>query len=110
MFKRTRYQQGCLTREKRKTGTDVWIFRWREANASGKTVNRKAVVGSMEQYPTDAAAQKAVEVLRIEINRESPRAVLKPTTLGQLVGHYELKELPEDLTTAKVPKAHSTAV
>jgi integrase len=110
MFKRIRYQQGCLTREKRNSGPDVWIFRWREVNASGKRVNRKIVLGTVEQFSTQAAAERAVAALRIEINKESAGGVLKPITFGELVAHYLEKELPEDSSLAKVPKAHSTAV
>src|SRR4051794_12573052 len=96
MFKRIRYQQGCLTREKRNSGPNVWIFRWREVNASGKRVNRKVVLGTVEQFPTRAAAQRAVAALRIEINKESPSGALKPITFGELVAHYLDMELPED--------------
>lgn len=47
MFKRTTYQNGHLSREGRKTGPDVWIFRWRETASDGRRVNRKVVVGSV---------------------------------------------------------------
>ena len=30
MSRRTRYQQGSVQREKRRSGPDVWVFRWRE--------------------------------------------------------------------------------
>src|SRR5271157_880081 len=86
MFKRTRYQTGCLTSEKRKAGPDAWIFRWRD----GQNANRKMVVGTFQQYRTKAAAMKAVETKRIEINKESWR----PTTVQQLTVHYEQTELP----------------
>jgi integrase len=85
MFKRTRYQAGCLTSEKRKAGPDVWIFRWRD----GHKANRKMVVGTFQRYRTKAAAMKAVEVKRIEINKES----WHPTTVQQLTEHYEQTEL-----------------
>lgn len=110
MFKRTRYQQGCLTIEERKRGPDVWIFRWRQTKADGRKVNRKVVVGTAQQYRTQAEAQREVEALRVEINIETPRGVFDPITFGQLVAHYLMKELPDDPSTAKVPKAHSTAV
>ena len=50
MFKRMRYQQGCVARERRSNGPDVWIFRWRELDADGQRINRKVVVGTVEQY------------------------------------------------------------
>src|SRR6185312_10577047 len=71
MFTRIRYQHGCIAREARKAGPDVWIFRWREVNVEGRKVNRKAVVGTVEQYRTESVAQKAVDALRININQET---------------------------------------
>jgi len=62
-FTRQRYQSGSLTKEKRKAGPAVWIFRWRENTPDGR-VNRKVVVGTVEQSPTKTAARKAAEPLR----------------------------------------------
>jgi len=95
MFKRMRYQQGCVARERRSNGPDVWIFRWRELNPSGQRINRKVVVGTVEQYAVRAAAQKAVDALRIHVNKETPRSVLQPLTCEQLISHYVERELPE---------------
>jgi integrase len=96
MFKRMRYQQGCVAREERRRGPDVWVFRWRELNANGQRTNRKVVVGTVEQYRGRAAAQKAVDALRIHINKETPRSALEPLTCEQLVKHYVERELSED--------------
>lgn len=104
MFKRIRYQQGCVARERRSNGPDVWIFRWRELNPNGQKTNRKIVVGTVEQYPVRAAAQKAVDALRIHINKETPRAALQPLTCEQLITHYVERELSEGNHT----KAHSS--
>jgi integrase len=103
MFKRTTYQNGHLSREGRKTGPDVWIFRWRETASDGRRVNRKSVVGSVNQYKTEAAANKAVAALRIDINNETPQTV-RPIAVEQLVAHYVEKELSEDGSK----KAYST--
>lgn len=48
-FTRQRYQYGSLTKEKRKAGPAVWIFRWRENTPDGR-VNRKVVVGTVKQF------------------------------------------------------------
>jgi len=104
MFKRMRYQQGCVARERRSNGPDVWIFRWRELNPNGQKTNRKVVIGTVEQYPVRAAAQKAVDAVRIHVNKETPRAALQPLTCEQLIAHYAEKELSESNRT----KAHST--
>jgi integrase len=93
---RAHYQNGSLTREERKKGPDVWVFRWREETPAGR-VKPKVVVGTVERYPTKAAAQKAVEALRININQNT----WMPSTLEQLVTHYRETELPK--------KAYSTS-
>lgn len=49
-----RYQDGCLYREKRKAGPDVWVFRFRDGQ-----INRKEQVGTVDQFPTRKAAMKA---------------------------------------------------
>lgn len=107
MFKRMRYQDGCISREKRKTGPAVWIYRWRETAADGQRVNRKVVVGTVEQYRTESEAWKSVEALRTDINRETPHAALSSMTVEQLVAHYLTKEVRED---EECNKAHSTRV
>ncbi len=94
-FTRARYQQGSLIREERKVGPDVWIFRWREQTPEGR-VKRKVVLGTVEQFRSKGAAQKAAEAFRATINQET----WVPSTVEQLVTHYRERELPS--------KAHST--
>jgi hypothetical protein len=69
MSRRTRYQQGSVQREKRQSGPDVWIFRWREAGPDGSGKQRKAIVGTVESLATEAAALKAAHALRIDANQ-----------------------------------------
>ncbi len=95
-FTRQRYQSGSLTKEKRKAGPAVWIFRWRE-NTPDSRVNRKVVVGTVEQFPTKTAARKAAEPLHTNAIADNPAV---PVTVTQLVKHYSDNELPS--------KAHST--
>jgi len=105
MTRRTRYQQGSVQRSKRNKGPDVWIFRWREIGPDGKSVQRKAVIGTIITLPSEAAALKAANALRIDANQQTPRAVSRPSTIADLIGHYRLKELTED---EQGRKAHST--
>jgi integrase len=93
-FTRKRYQRGCLYRERRHAGPDVWVFRFRD----GQT-NRKEQVGTVEQFPTRKAAMKGCELLRANINREAR----SPRNVAELVTHYTDKELSADGN-----KAHST--
>lgn len=96
MFKRARYQRGCISREGRCNGPDVWIYRWRETQPNGQRTNRKVVVGTVEEYSTKSEAQKAADALRIQVNKDSPRSVLYTVTCEQLIAHYLERELAED--------------
>jgi len=93
MSRRTRYQQGSVQREKRQSGPDVWIFRWREAGPDGIGKQRKAIVGTVESLATEAAALKAAHALRIDANQQTPLAEGGPKTIAELIAHYRLKEL-----------------
>ena len=93
-FARRRYQSGCLYREERKGGPDVWVFRYRDGQA-----NRKEIIGTLEQFPTKSAARKVCESLRVQINNGASR----PRTVADLIAHYTEKELSENSN-----KAHST--
>ena len=52
MSRRTRYQQGSVQREKRQSGSDVWVFRWWESTFDGTSKRRKAIVGTIQAFPT----------------------------------------------------------
>ena len=100
---RTRFQHGSLTTEERKNGPDVWVYRWRES-----TTRRKRIIGTKAQLPTQTAAMKAVNGLRMDINL-SANSVL-PVTVNQLIEHYKLVELadskPKTALTRKVYTHH----
>lgn len=87
-MQRTRYQNGCLVREKRKSGPAVWIFRYRDA----QNVHRKHIVGTVEEYKTKADAKRATEQLRVNLNINNPD--WRPVTVAELVEHYITKEFP----------------
>ena len=93
MSRRTRYQQGSVQREKRKSGSDVWVFRWWESTADGGTKRRKAIVGTVQALPNETSALKAAKALRIDANQQTPLADRGPSTIAELVAHYRLKEL-----------------
>jgi len=63
-----RHQRGHLRCTKRKNGPSAWEFLWRENDASGKRLRRTAVIGTVEQYPTEDLALAAVNGLRVSIN------------------------------------------
>ena len=70
MFQRARYQFGYLRRKPRKRKPDVWVW---ERNATGLDGRRKretVIIGTIEQYPTEAQAWRAAESFRIAVNSE----------------------------------------
>jgi hypothetical protein len=104
-LRRARYQEGCLTRSKRKSG-DAWEFRFRERLPDGTRRMRCMVVGPVARYRTRTAALHQIEVLRANVNRElvDPQSPVL-TTFKLLVEHYRLKEMRMDSHTKK---AYST--
>jgi hypothetical protein len=69
---RTRYQHGNLQLDKRRSGPDVWVYRWREYGPAGKVNRRGEMIGTLEQYPTKADALRACEHLQLTANSENP--------------------------------------
>jgi hypothetical protein len=62
----------------------------------GNRKRRSLVVGSVEQYPNEASAKRAVASLLVNINAESPRFSLEAVSVQTLVEHYREKELGKD--------------
>ena len=46
-------QRGCMQRNSRKEGPDVWQFRWSQTRVDGKRLYHKKIVGTVEQYPDE---------------------------------------------------------
>lgn len=102
MFGRTRYQQGSLTLEERRRGPAVWVYRWWEKDTQGRSVRRKAQLGSLEEYPNQSNAQAAADAIRLTINDRTLRQQLKELTIATLVQHYREHEMP-DIFSKKRP-------
>jgi hypothetical protein len=77
----SRYQEGSFERVKRAKGPDVWVYRWRKLQPDGRRLQRKKIIGNIEQFRTESAAKKAVENLRAEINARHD--VVGKTTIEQ---------------------------
>jgi integrase len=87
----SRLQQGSLLKLKRKSGPDVWVFRWYE-ETDGTRTYRKRTLGSVVRYPHLRDAEKAADALRNTINSE----FAVPETVSELVTHYRKHELTEE--------------
>lgn len=74
-----RHQRGHLRCTTRKNGPAVWEFLWRENDPTGRRLRRTAVIGTVEQYPSEDLALSAVNGLRVIINeacRQRSRSIL----------------------------------
>jgi hypothetical protein len=66
---------------------------WRENDDSGKRLRRTAVIGTVEQYPTEDLALAAVNGLRVSINEVCNRQRSRVILVGDLIDHYKQTEL-----------------
>jgi integrase len=71
-------QRGCMQRNNRNEGLDVWQFRWSETSLDGKRLYPKKTIGTVEQYPDENAARDAVIGLVSQNN--DPRSTNSGTT------------------------------
>jgi integrase len=58
----------------------------------------RIVVGTVEQFKTEADARKIVEGIVFEINSDDPRLRTRVLTMSQLIEHYRRRELSVDNT------------
>lgn len=94
-MKRIRYQQGTLRLEERSNGNRVWEYRWYETQIDGTRRRRSAMIGTFQEFPSEAAAQKAVAALRANVNAETPRTRIDAISFHTLSEHYREKEMCE---------------
>lgn len=97
-------QRGCLKRNSRKRGSDVWQFRWSENSPDGKRVYHKKIIGTVDQYPDESAARTAVVGLVSEINAEPRRTNSSTMTVAELCDHFEQRELGKE----NIWRSHAT--
>jgi integrase len=93
-MRHTRYQQGSLKLAERKKGK-VWEFRWRDVQLDGSIRRRNIVIGTLDEYPNESAAQAAVDALRLSINQQTPHQLRNAVKVEALVRHYREHELPD---------------
>ena len=99
-------QHGCMQRNSRKEGPDVWQFRWSETRLDGKRLYRKKIVGSVEQYPD--AARRSVVGLVSELNTDGRATNYGTMTVAQLCDHFEQRELAKETLGAVTRPRKST--
>ena len=82
-----RYQHGYLRCVPRKTGPSHWEFLWRE-NVGGRRVRRTAVIGSIDEYPTEESVQAALNGFRVRLNENRNRQGQQVILVADLADHY----------------------
>jgi integrase len=98
-FKRTTYQFGGVEKKRRKHGSDVWVYRFRQPQPDGPVQHRSRVIGTVEQYPTKKLAKKAAEVFRLAANPDNPAQ--HGVSWGALIDRYIAEELPPRKSTSR---------
>ncbi len=86
-------QQGSVIREHRKTGPDVWCFRWWESGPSGNRIHRRVVLGTAEQLRDISSARLMTTGLVRQINASDIRFARTSLTMRQLADHFHQCEL-----------------
>lgn len=71
-------QQGSIIKAERKSGLDVWEFRWREPGPDGKRKHRRMVIGRIDQFVDESAARGRIAALHLDINFCDARLKGKP--------------------------------
>ena len=89
-------QQGSIIKAERKSGLDVWEFRWREPGPDGKRKHRRMVIGRIDQFVDESAARGKIAGLHLDINFWDARLKGKPLTIAELAEHYRQRELKPD--------------
>jgi len=103
---RVRYQRGYLRLGQRKKEPNRWEFLWWDSEPTGALVPRKAIIGTVQQYPNLENAWQAGNGLRASINETRNRQREQTITVADLVDHY----IATELTCAQVDggKSHAT--
>jgi len=94
-FTRERFQNGSLRRVPRKTGPDVWEFRFRDHTKPGLPM-RQMTLSTLE-YPTETAARRALQEELLRINGSeafiAQRSPTFGTVLDKFIADERLKEI-----------------
>ncbi len=99
-LKRERFKAGSLTREERKNGPAVWVFRWMDGRK-----RRKQILGTVKELNKTQAQKKAESYRQLGNTPQYERG--SDLTVTELVDHYKERELgPESGKALKPRKAY----
>jgi integrase len=89
-FTRERFQNGSLRRVPRKTGPDVWEFRFRDHSKPGLPMRQKTL--STLQYPTETTARRALQAQLLGINGNESYIAQRSPTFGTVLDKFIAEE------------------
>jgi integrase len=89
-FSRERFQNGSLRRVGRKTGPDVWEFRFRDHSKPGLPMRQMTL--STLQYPTETAARRALQAQLLGINGNESYIAQRSPTFGIVLDKFIVEE------------------
>jgi len=89
-------QRGSIIHAERRSGPDVWEFRWREPGPDGRRKHRRMVIGRIDQLVDESGARERIAGLHLDINFWDARLKGKPLTIAELADHYRQRELKPD--------------
>lgn len=87
------YQQGSLERRARAKGPDVWLYRFRQQGRY-----RGQIIGTVEEFPTEAAAWRECDSIRRTINGASQ---IPSRLFSEVIKQYALTEMSQRFSTKK---------
>lgn len=99
-FARQRYQQGSLRKIPRKSGADVWEYRFRNHVEVGSPLGQ--ITLSTLEYPTEAKARIAVQE-RV-LNMKGPQAfkARNNPTFGLVIDRFIKEERLEEIVAGRL--------
>jgi len=89
-FTRERYQQGSLRKVMRKSGTEVWEYRFRSKSEQGNP--QRQITLSTTQYPTEKKAHVALQAQLLKINGAETFKAHNEPTLGVVIDRFIQEE------------------
>src|ERR1035438_2840824 len=94
-FSRSRYQKGSLRRVSRKSGADVWEYRFRNHAEPGSPM-RQLTLSTLE-YPTEAKALVRLQEDVLRINDPKAFKAHNKPTLGLVIDRFSTEERLEQI-------------
>jgi integrase len=94
-FTRSRYQKGSLRKVSRKSGADVWEYRYRNHAEPGSPL-RQITLSALE-YPTEAKALVRLQEDVLRINGSQAYRAQSKVTLGLVIDRFMKEERIEDI-------------